>query len=221
MPYTVKRSTSVPALKADWQDPVWQQAELGEVSVVRPEGSNHVPQVNFKLLHDSEHIYGIFRVEDRYVRVLATEFQASVCKDSCVEFFFKPHLGAGYFNLEMNAGGAFLIYYVRDHRRSENGLADFDRLSPEEGSQIKVQTTLPKTVDPEISEALTWCAQFAIPRSLIEKYSGGPLSLEAQTWSANLYKCGDATSHPHWISWKPVSEKNFHLPECFGELILE
>ncbi|NMA43881.1 MAG: diguanylate cyclase [Oligosphaeraceae bacterium] len=220
MPYTVKRTATVPALKADWEDPAWQHAELGEIGVVRPEGSDHVPKVNFKLLHDGDHIYGIFRVEDRYVRVLATEFQASVCRDSCVEFFFKPQRGAGYFNLEINAGGAFLIYYVRDHRRSGSGLADYAKLSPEEGKLIKVKTTMPQIVDPEISEPITWCAQFTIPRSLIEKYTGDLQSLNDCTWEANLYKCGDDTSHPHWISWKPVTALNFHLPECFGKLIL-
>ncbi|MEW6117215.1 MAG: carbohydrate-binding family 9-like protein, partial [Nitrospirota bacterium] len=40
-------------------------------------------------------------------------------------------------------------------------------------------------------------------------------------WRANFYKCGDATSHPHWASWAPVEALNFHLPHCFGTICFE
>ena len=36
-----------------------------------------------------------------------------------------------------------------------------------------------------------------------------------------FFKCGDKTSHPHWASWNPVDELNFHLPRCFSEIIFE
>ena len=36
---------------------------------------------------------------------------------------------------------------------------------------------------------------------------------------ANVYKCGDRTSHPHWMSWNPVRTLNFHAPDEFGQLI--
>jgi len=40
-----------------------------------------------------------------------------VWKDSCVEFFIQPRPDAGYFNLEMNAGGAHLCCYIEDPAR--------------------------------------------------------------------------------------------------------
>ena len=50
--------------------------------------------------------------------------------------------------------------------------------------------------------------------SLIDRASG-------QVWRANLYKCGDQTSHPHWASWAPIGEAlNFHQPGFFGGLDL-
>jgi hypothetical protein len=44
----------------------------------------------------------------------------------------------------------------------------------------------------------------------------GPMS--SQSWRDNFYKCGDQTSHPHWASWSPVDDLNFHLPRCFGTI---
>ncbi len=40
---------------------------------------------------------------------------------------------------------------------------------------------------------------------------------------ANVYKCGDNLSKPHFLSWNPIHHPtpNFHLPEFFGTLELE
>jgi hypothetical protein len=75
---------------------------------------------------------------------------------------------------------------------------------------------LPCYVEPEIVEPVVWLLQFFIPFALLEKYMGPIGTVEGQTWRANAYKCGDETSQPHWASWQPLTEKNFHLPECFG-----
>ena len=52
----------------------------------------------------------------------------------------------------------------------------------------------------------------------MEHYTEKISSAEGATWRANFYKCGDETSHPHWLSWSPVKELNFHAPDDFGEL---
>ena len=68
---------------------------------------------------------------------------------------------------------------------------------------------------------LVWTLAFEIPSAVLEGRVGplGPLS--GQQWRANLFKCGDKTSHPHWASGSPVDELNFHLPRCFGRLLFE
>jgi hypothetical protein len=76
-------------------------------------------------------------------------------------------------------------------------------------------------VEPEIQEPTTWFIEFRIPISLLEKYVGPIGDPRGQRWTANFYKCGDKTSHPHWISWAPVDQLNFHLPRCFGPIVFE
>jgi hypothetical protein len=83
-------------------------------------------------------------------------------------------------------------------------------------------TTMPSVVEPEITDPTTWRRGFFIPLSVFEKTTGlQSTELSGQIWRANLYKCADKTSHPHWASWKPITETNFHLPECFGEITFE
>lgn len=216
MPYTVRKTAAAPSLDGQWDAPVWQGAETLAVAVARPESSDHRPQVRARLLHDGATIFGIYRVEDRYVRSVRTRFQDPVCNDSCVEFFFQPHAGPGYFNFEFNAGGTFLCAYIRDCTRiGKSGFADFTMLGPEAERMVQVHHSLPATVEPEIAAPTAWTLQFALPVALLEAYAGPLGRLDGRQWTANFYKCGDETSHPHWLSWAPVETLNFHLPKCF------
>jgi hypothetical protein len=60
-----------------------------------------------------------------------------------------------------------------------------------------------------------------VPFAFFERYVGKTPLLPGDRWRANFYKCGDATSHPHWASWSPVRELNFHRPDDFGTILFE
>ena len=218
--HLVRRATARP-LTAAWDDPLWSAAEPLAIDCFRPEGSDHRPRVQARLLHTGDAVCGIFRVEDRYVRCVHTGFQDPVYEDSCVEIFLQPKPDAGYLNFEMNCGGALLSTHIRDHRRVPGGFAAFSRLSDVEGRRLRVRASLEAPIDPELPGPLVWTLAFEIPSAVLEGRVGplGPLS--GQQWRANLFKCGDKTSHPHWASWSPVDELNFHLPGCFGLLRFE
>ena len=220
MQYIAKSVPSAPAFECDWNDAAWDGAQVVSLESVRPESSEHYPKVLAKVVHDADSINGIFQVEDRYVKSVHTHYQDMVCTDSCVEFFIKPSVGNGYFNLEMNAGGAFLFYYVKNHQVEGDAYKEYMHVDPKDAAFVTVKTSLPPVVDPEITEPLTWRCQFAIDRKAMEPYCGPLGTLSGQTWKCNFYKCGDKTSHPHWISWAPVPILNFHLPDCFQDFVL-
>lgn len=218
----VVRRTSRPLpAEAGWEDPAWSAAQTLEIGSFRPEGSDHRPRTRARLLHTGDALHGIFRVEDRWVVCRHQGFQAPVYQDSCVEIFLEPRRGAGYFNFEMSCGGWLLATHVTDHRRVPGGFAAFSRLQPEEGALVRVHSSLPPRVEPEIASPLSWELSFRIPVALLERRLGPLGLLGGQRWGANLFKCADHSSHPHWASWAPVDELNFHLPRCFGTLGFE
>jgi hypothetical protein len=221
MEHLVRASRPRPRLEDGWDHPDWAAAEPLEIAQFRPEGSNHRPRTRARLAWDDEGLCGLFRVEDRHVRSVHTRFGDPVYQDSCVEIFLQPRPDRGYLNFEMNAGGALLACHVTDHRKTPDGFAAFTTLTEEDGRRVAVRSTLPRVVEPERDGPVDWQLAFFIPTSLLEKFVGpiGPLS--GQEWRVNLYKCGDRTSHPHWASWSPVDERNFHLPHCFGKLRFE
>ena len=221
MEYLIRKTAAPPALEAKWEDAAWQSAETLAINNFRPEGSDHRPRTLARLLHSERAIHGIFQVQDRYVRCVRTEYHSEVWKDSCVEFFAEPKPGRGYFNFEFNCGGAFLCSYITNPERTPEGFKQFTKLPWEIGRLIQTRASLPRVVDPEITEPVTWTLQFFIPFALFENYIGSPCEVSRQTWRGNFYKCADDSSHPQWGSWSPVDELNFHLPRCFKTLQFE
>lgn len=219
--YRVRRADARPAATSGWDDPAWAIAEPLAVDRFRPESSDHRPLTQARLLHTGDALCGIFRVLDRYVRCRHTRFQDPVYEDSCVELFLQPKADAGYLNFEMNCGGALLSTHITDHRRVPGGFAAFSRLSEDEGRLVRVHPSLAPPIEPERPEPVEWTLSFVLPVALLEGRVGPLGPLAGQAWRANLFKCGDKTSHPHWASWSPVDELNFHLPRCFGALRFE
>ncbi len=217
MKYQIRATTGEVDLSADWNSAGWKSVESLRIASARPEGSDHQPKTELKLQYDEQGLYGLFVVQDQYVRCVHQGFQGSVCRDSCVEFFLELP-GAGYFNFEMNCGGGILTYYVRDNTHTPDGFKDFDILPDEDMKKIRLFHTQPSLVEPEVVKAQEWRVGFFIPYILLEKYAHCELPGVGTLWRMNAYKCGDQTSHPHWLSWNPVRELNFHRPEDFGVL---
>lgn len=217
--YVIERTAAEPDLTVAFDSEVWRNANVLTVDNFLPESSAHNPLVECKMLYDDKGLYGIFNVRDQYVRCVHSGYQSSVCRDSCVEFFAKPRLDGGYFNFEFNCGGAVLTSYIRDNSRTPGGFADFEYIRDEDMDKIDIFHTMPETVDPEITEPTEWRLAFHVPFEFFTPYCGEVEHSAGTEWEANFYKCADDTSHPHWTSWNPIHEKNYHLPEDFGIVV--
>lgn len=221
MTYTIRHCATPPQLAADWEDPVWQAAETLQVSHFLPQSSDHHPETFARLLYDDSGLHGIFCVRDRYVRCIRPNYFDQVWKDSCVEFFVRPKATGGYFNFEFNCGGAHLCCYITDSRIKDGWFAEAVKLPPTVGQKVKAKASLPRIIDPELTVPTNWTLQFFIPFSVLEEYAGPLGDICSQTWHGNFFKCAEDVSHPHWAAWAPVSEFNFHLPDCFGDISFE
>ena len=217
--YPIPQLTRNLTVDAHWQKMPWTEIpalEIAQYAGVKPA---HLPRVQAKLAYDAAALYAIFRVEDRYVRATAQNYQDEVFKDSCVEFFFTPgkDVSLGYFNLEVNCGGTALFHHQKGRRVADTPVsaADF--------AQVQIAHTLPKYVEPEIEEPVTWMVEYRLPFTILLDYTQIERPSPGTVWRANLYKCADDCSHPHWLSWAPIDtpEPDFHRPEFFGELVFD
>ena len=221
--YLVHRATQPPRFEDDFfTGDQWKNAETMTLENVyfRPDmdPNSFRPAVKAKFMYDDENIYGMYYVEDQYVKVTRTGYQQSVCCDSCVEIFLQPQDDKfHYLNFEFSGGTAMLLYNINDLKTR-----DYTHVSDADCETVIRRSTLPAKVDPEITDPINWKFFIQIPISLFVKngINVNP-ALSGQVWRGNVTKCADETSHPAWLSWQDLSKLNFHLPECFGEFIFE
>lgn len=220
--YMVRAAAARPHLDGDWGSAVWSKADTALIDWFHPLSSAHHPETHVRALHSAEGLHVIFRVKDRYVRSVTTAYGGPVWKDACAELFVKPRADKGYFNLEMNCGGTFLLGYVEDPTRTPNGFGKSQDVPLEVASRIEVYHSMPDKVDPEIAGPIEWRVEYFLPFAVLEKYTGPIGPVAGQTWRGNFYKCAEINSHPHWGAWSPVGkELNFHQPDKFGEIVFE
>lgn len=215
--YSVKQLTESVQIDNRWEKQPWLDIPHLSLGFHMGDLPEHFPEVKVKLAYDLEVLYVIFQVDDRYVCARRQSYQEPVYQDSCVEFFFTPgeDISEGYFNLEVNCGGTALFHHQRGRQVGDVPVSEVDF------QQVQIAHSLPKVLNEEITESVTWVVEYCLPFSVLEKYA--PLAQPSSSiiWRANFYKCADKSSHPHWLTWAPVElpDPDFHSPEYFGRLV--
>ncbi len=217
--YRVRRVKDNPTIDADWDKAAWKGVTPVTLEYYMGEEPAHQPKVQAKAAYDDHYLYLIWKVEDQFVLARRTKHQQDVCRDSCVEFFFTTGSDPeerGYFNLETNCAGLKLFgAHVMGSKDEKFTAQDF--------AGVVTATSLKGPIDPEIVKPTTWTLEYKIPLSLLEKFAKIERPKPGVTWRANFYKCADDASHPHWLTWSPVTntKPSFHLPKYFGILAFE
>lgn len=159
-------------------------------------------ETSFSLAYFENTLFLLFRVKEPEIRATITKHNGNVSEDSCVELFIGDREGL-YLNVECNPLGAVLAA-IGTHRD------DRVKLQDPFFSSLFVNTV----VDYERGywEALLHIPLDATP--LIEKGE----DIRENSFSANLYKCGDLLQKPHYLSWAPIAtpKPDFHQSNFFA-----
>ncbi|NQV75894.1 MAG: carbohydrate-binding family 9-like protein [Bacteroidetes bacterium] len=208
--YNVKKATQKVDVNDKWNESGWKGLKSVKIQNYMGEIPAFKPKAEAKMTYDDDYIYVIYRVKDRYVKSITEKINGPVWKDSAVEFFFSPEADnpVNYFNLEINCGGTPLLHHKKN------------RPTVEDIQKIQIKASLPKVVDPEITEPVTWTMSFKIPLSMLEKYTNVVRPKPGVSWRANFYKIAEINSNPHYITWNKIQndKPQFHLPQFFGIL---
>ncbi|MCC6579786.1 MAG: carbohydrate-binding family 9-like protein [Phycisphaeraceae bacterium] len=215
----MQRASRPVVLSDGWDDPSIPTVNIDQF---HPKTNPHFqPRAQARAVYDDRGLTVFFEVHDRYVRCRFTDVHGPVCQDACVEFFTQPKPDKGYFNFEVNCGGTMLLHYTQV-KKSRDEKHQFIALDDTWMSKVPIHCTMPKVVDPEITEPVTWRAAFFAPWELFEAFVGPVRPIAGSRWTANFYKCASDNSHPHWGSWSSVGEwLNFHQPPKFAPIIFD
>ena len=219
--YEVERVEKPIKPDANWDKESWEKVQPVTLTYYMGDIPNFKPEAQAKMAYDNEYIYVIFRVKDRYVKCVTDRINGPVYRDSAVEFFFSPDAAKPlhYFNYETNCGGTPLMQY----HVYNDGKRESKRMVEEDIVQIEISTSLPKIVDPEITEDITWTVEYRIPIALLQKHSEVTTPAKGVEWRGNFYKIAEINSNPHYITWSKIDQPrpNFHVPENFGRILFQ
>ena len=156
-----------------------------------------------QLCFDDENLYVRLCAAEKEIRAENTEPLSPVWEDSCLEFFFMPDGGDNYFNFEINPNGCLC-----------------NQIGPDRKDRVNlVRNDCQEYFDIQTGRTEDGCeVSYRIPLKFIRlfypdyRFEGDLL--------ANLYKCGDGTAQPHYLSWAPIDlpSPNFHCPEYFARM---
>lgn len=184
-------------------------ATVGIETVNWPMEYPYKPEVSATLAHDGEYLFCLFSVKERHLLVRTLDDNGPVWEDSCVELFIADADGRHYYNFETNAAGVSLA----SRRVSRTECVHF---SQDKMRRIIRLSSLPKTTADRVDEnGVTWTLLLGIPFDLFSQEIPDMLRI-------NLYKCGDKTETPHFLSWAPINTTapDFHRPEFFRNVKL-
>ena len=183
-------------------DPCWEQSE--PLRLIYGWAGSTQPETTAAMFWNQNGIVVRFRSSEHPVTVRYRNHNDPVNRDSCVEIFLNPNEleDNRYLNFELNAAGLMHLQFGDEVSREDIVDVDF-RI-------FHIQT--------RISDS-GWDAKLVIPFSFLRRYYAALLS----EWRINLYKCGDRTTHPHYLCWAkiPTEKPNFHQSKYFGRVCFE
>jgi hypothetical protein len=168
------------------------------------------PFCNGRIARTDDALVVDFRVSGLDLRVQNLQDGGRSWEDSCCEIFIQAPGSAEYCNFEVNAAGKMTA-------ARGTGRGDRVSLKPEEFGQIVRIASIEGAQDFS-GGVWTWRVILLIPFELMGL---DPENLP-KSLRGNIYKCGDLTAHPHFLSWSPIGtpSPDFHRPEFFGEFII-
>lgn len=171
-------------------------------------GTTYKPELYAQVVYNDSGFEVKFTVKEANPLREKTKHFEFVHEDSCVEFFadFDPEHSDRYINFEVNANGVMNVAFRKD-RYDSTPL----KIEEIEGFGIKV----------DIFENY-WTVTYKIGVDFIKKYYPEFDMKKCSHITGNMYKCGENTESPHYISLFEVGCKkpDYHRPEYFGKINL-
>jgi len=177
-----------------------------------PNAFPYTPSCNGSIARSYSHLAIIFHVRGLDLRATALEDNGPTFQDSCCEFFITDPYDGTYYNFEINCIGT-----VNAAKRTSR--INREKIDPAYLTRVIRHTTIQKKSFEKNDSIESWSVAMLIPLEMIGiDPENVPVSARC-----NIYKCGDKTAHPHYLSWNPIQtpKPDFHRPEYFGELIFK
>lgn len=160
-----------------------------------------------QIAYDDDKFYVHMIAKEKNIRNEITDKLGSVCRDSCMEFYFQPANEKRYFHFEINYNCVFYIGIMTERKNDT-------RLIRKDMSIFNARTS--KTED-------GWQVNYEIPFDFLRVFVPDFRPKSGDYLRGNVYKCGDDCVDSHWMSWNKVETQtpDFCREEYFGLMHFE
>lgn len=171
------------------------------------------PQTRFCAAHNGHEMIFRFDVTEDCTMALVDKDNGQVWTDSAVEIFMSFD-DSGYYNFEFTCIGRALAGFRKSKPDVTHADAHIMVL-------IKRYSSLGDECFAEKHIPQGWNLTIVIPVEAL--FAHKIETLDGMQAAANVYKCGDNLSRPHFVSWSPIDSPspNFHLPQFFKPVNFE
>lgn len=175
------------------------------------------PLVSFSFEKEAERLRLRWEVRENASIARARADNDRVWEDSCCEMFIRFEGEEEYYNLEASCNGRILLGWRRSREDCTHAPEAVLKSIVRKGS-LPLGVTFSERHLPVLGDGPSWTLELEIPVSAFWK--SGLKSFDGVHAFGNFYKCGDALSRPHYVSWAPIQTPapDYHRPEFFKEL---
>ena len=213
--YTIARAAESMVIDGRSDEPSWQAAAAVGEFRFSWWSSGAKEQTEAKMLWDQQNLYVLFRCQDAHIWAEHTERDTPVYKDDCVEVFTAPNptRPLDYFNIEMNAVGAYL-----DQHHPEGPGVEMKYEWNAKGIEIAVSRDGTLNNDGDLDQS--WTLEAAIPLVNFASVAVRTPPKSGDVWRLNLNRLGGKTNQ-QYSQWSPskTERPSFHAPQDFGRVV--
>ena len=212
----VVQTKDSPRLDGSLLDPVWSSAQTTASFVETRNGGPAHLDASAKLLWDKRYLYVGVEVQDALLRSRATERDAHLWEEDCVELMIAPAgAGRGYFEIQVSPRG--VVFDTRyDARRVPKpyGHVAWD-------SKTRVGVSARGALDDRQADA-GYTVEIAIPWQTFSRTGERPAPPAiGDEWRANVYVMDLGEENQRAAAWSALGIGDFHVPHRFGILAFE
>lgn len=196
---------------------VWENVPAANIENCPWDENGYRPVSEARVYYTDKAFHVLLKSFEKEIKAVYENMNEAVYTDSCLEFFIKPDPEADgrYMNFEFNPLGTLLLGLGEE--RNNRSLLNLDWKEV-----FNVKTSVTRENIKNYSGPF-WSVEFSIPFEFIRDIYGPVEFKSGKRMMGNFYKCGDNTAFPHYLCWNNImnSKPDFHLPQFFGELVLE
>ena len=209
------RAEDVPQLMLTHGIPYYRVATLNW-----PEAFPYRPLMEVALAHTGRELLIHYRVSENCIRAVAEGDGGRVWEDSCCEVFLQPKgpaegdVASPYYNIECNCVGTLLVCAGEDRHNRRPAPAEVMKA-------VGRWSSLGNRPTPLTDGDASWHMALVVPAATL--FESNLADFSGQHMRANVYKCGDCLTTPHFLSLFPIrtEQPDFHRPEFFQEMWFE